>query len=156
MVDDAFVEHILFACHLIEGLVSCSHREQDYAKSKQIHCHALVLLSGDYLRCHIHWWSELSSIEATSISACCRSSKAKIDDFNIVIFCEQNVFGFQVPMRVTLRMEIVKCHQHLFEEVPAHFLREDPRVSNVWIELSTQDSVLDDVADLLSLSVRLL
>ena len=58
-------------------------------------------------------------------------------------------------MRETFRMEVMKCHQHLFEEVAAHFFREDSGICDIGVKFTTHDSILYDVADLLGLAIRL-
>ena len=79
----------------------------------------MVGLSSQDLRSHVAGSTDLGRVGAASITALKGASEAEIDDFDIEVFVEKDVLGFEVAVRKALGVDVVNSLQHLLEEVLA-------------------------------------
>ena len=137
---------ILFVGHA-EGRVSRVKDEKNHTKSEKIDNLALIWLTSKDLGSHVSWGTDHGPVGAGTIASLKRASEAEIDNFDVIHFVEEDVFGFKIAMREALRVNVVDTHEHLLEVVFANCLVEGARVSDVVKELTARDHLLGDVSD---------
>jgi hypothetical protein len=114
---------VVGVCHVEWGMTSIQN-EQDNSEGEKIDNVTLVRLLQENLRCHVGLSSKDSLEVATSVTTLDRCSETKISDFNVEFVVKQDIFGFQITMRSSLRVDIVQQLKHLFEVETANGLLE--------------------------------
>ena len=52
---DKFVEGVFLTGHFVERLMPTTHAEKNYRERKEVNCLALILVTIENFRGHIHW-----------------------------------------------------------------------------------------------------
>jgi len=132
---------------LFERRMTGVEDEENDAEGEQIGNLALIGLSFEDFGAHVARSSNKGRVVARSVTTFERAGKSKVDNFDVVVFVKEDIFGFEIAMRETLRVDVVQPLQHLFEVVAAHLFREGTRVRYIVEELTTRDEFLDNVCN---------
>ena len=83
------------------------------------------------LRCHEPWRPNICRVEALAVLPSQRAYKAKVNDLDIEVLCQQDVLRFDVSVREPLAVQIVDTLQDLSEVVAGEVRAECSLLSNV-------------------------
>jgi len=137
---------------LIEWRMAREHDEHDDSDSKQVNLVSSVLtLFFDFWR-HVARRTELREEQAFSVTALNRGSEAKVNNTQVELIVDENIFWLQVAMAGTARMARVQSVKHVAEVVAANLARGRAESEEVK-ELALLHQLQSDVVDLLGLSI---
>ena len=155
-----FPEHVLLVIHdrpvklitwdgVLEGWAASTHNEKDDSHGKEVDDRTAVRgLFVDLWRV-VAERAPVCGKVTVAFSALEGYDEAKVDDLNVEVGVEHNVFGLQVTMGESLRVQVVDSVHHLLEEVPALLLCEGPTVGDVVEELASWDDLFHDICHVL-------
>lgn len=117
------VKRITWGC-LIERWVSCVHDEQDYTNSKQIDFLTLVRWRMRHLGCLVALGAHSSLQTALSIASFHGCCKTEINDPQIVILVNKDIFRLEIAMANTFHVAGMQGHEQLLQVKAAQWSRK--------------------------------
>ena len=116
-VDQLHVHLIFFGC-LIEGILENSKAQKHDTEREDVNILSLIRPSGKHLRSLIPRCTQHRAQIAVLLLTLEVDAKAQINDFDCEVVLYDDVFGLNVTVSDSRRMQLVNCIHDLYEHKP--------------------------------------
>ena len=122
---DEFEERVAIGASLSERELPGDHREEKDADGKQVCRRAPVaVITLDNLRRHVPLCAYNAFLQAVAILTGDWSREAKVGNFEVEIFVEQQILGLQIAMGDAFKVAVVETFKQLLDVVARLWLGE--------------------------------
>ena len=132
---------------MLKGHRPAHHLEHDHAEGEQVSVQARVRQLEQDLRGLVPTRPDDASVEAVSMGGFDFGGQAQINDFDVVVFVQDQIFHLQIAMCPALTLDSDDVVEQLGCVVPADRFVQRPTTRDVVEELAVRHQLLQDEAD---------